>query len=65
MMSQKICFALVAEEAASGETKEMASLMMKDAEEREKSVVESNRCMMEHLNGMVKGDFRFSSGKDV
>ena len=44
-----------AEEAASKATKEMASLLMKDAEEREKRWIESNRMMMENLNGMVRG----------
>ena len=35
-------------------TEEMGSLMIKDAEEREKRFVEKNRCMMEHLNAVVK-----------
>ena len=44
-----------AEEAARTATKEMASLMLKDAEERETRFVVNNRCTMEHLDGMVKG----------
>ena len=43
-----------AEEAASGATKAMASVMIKDVEEREKRFVE-NKCMTEPLNGEVKG----------
>ena len=51
----KVALLSCAEEAASKATKEMASLMMEDAEYREKRFVESNGCMMEHLNGVVKG----------
>ena len=43
-----------AEDAASKATKEMASLMMKDAEEREQRFVERDSRMMEHLDAAVK-----------
>ena len=41
--------------ASSKATKKMASLMMKDAEEREQRLVERDRRMMEHLDDVVKG----------
>ena len=44
-----------AQEPASRATKEMASLMMSDVAEREQRFVERDRCMMEHLYGMMKG----------
>ena len=44
-----------AEEAANKATKEMASLLIKDAEEREKRWIESDRMMMENLNGTGEG----------
>ena len=44
-----------AEDAANRATKEVASLMMKDAEEREQRFVERDRHMMEHLDVVVKG----------
>ena len=44
-----------AEDAASKATKEMVSLTMKDAEQREQRLVERDKRLMEHLDVVVKG----------
>ena len=48
-------FASCAEDAASRATKEMASLMMEDAKQREQRLVETDRRMMEHLGVVLMG----------
>ena len=53
----KEMLASCAEDAASKATKEMESLMMKDADEREQRLVERDRRIVEHLG---TGDLHFS-----
>ena len=47
--------AACAEDAASKATKELVSLMMKDAEQREERLVERDKRLMEHLDVVAKG----------